>query len=81
MVFSEPTSKQKDIALANSIEDLDNTICGMFLRNDSTKIFTQESEDILKESALNRIFVEKLPFMQFKSAEVNIQGYIKCMCI
>jgi len=80
MVFSEPTKLQKDISLANSIEDLDNAICGMFLRNDSTKIFTQESEDILKESALNRIFVEKLPFMQFKSAEVNIMD-ISSRCV
>ncbi len=80
MVFSEPTNSQKDISLANSIEDLDNAICGMFLRNDSTKIFTQESEDILKESALNRIFVDKLPFMQFKSAEVNILD-ISSVCV
>lgn len=72
MVFSEPTYTQKDLALANSIEELDNTICGIFLRNDSTKIFTQEKEEILHESSLHRIFVKKLPFMQFKSAEVNI---------
>lgn len=72
MVFSEPTYTKKDLALADRIEELDNTICGIFLRNDSTKIFTQEKEEILQESSLHRIFVEKLPFMQFKSAEVNI---------
>lgn len=72
MVFSEPTYVKNDLALANRIEELDNTICGIFLRNDSTKIFTQEKEEILQESSLHRIFVEKLPFMQFKSAEVNI---------
>ncbi|MGB5866946.1 MAG: adenylate/guanylate cyclase domain-containing protein [Arcobacteraceae bacterium] len=80
MVFSEPTLKQKDSALASSIENLDNTICGIFLRNDSTKIFTQENEEVLQESSLHRIFVEKLPFMQFKSAEVNIME-ISSRCV
>lgn len=80
MVFSEPTTSQKDLALANSIEELDNTICGIFLRNDSTKIFSQENEEILQESALHRVFVETLPFLKFKSAEVNIQD-ISSRCV
>jgi adenylate cyclase len=73
MVFSEPTQTNKDLQLASSIEDLDNTICGIFLRNDSTKIFTAQSEEILRESALHRVFVQQLPFLKFKSAEVNIE--------
>lgn len=74
MVFSEPTISKKDDALANSIGELDNTICGIFLRNDSTKIFTNESEEILRESSLHRIFVKDLPFLKFKSAEVNLEN-------
>ena len=74
MVFSEPTSLIKDDFLANSIGELDNAICGIFLRNDSTKIFTSTSEEILKDSALHRIFVQDLPFLKFKSAEVNLEN-------
>lgn len=72
MVFSESTTKSKDQLLANKIEDLDNIVCGIFLRNDSTKIFNLDKEKILEESSLQRIFVQESPFLNFRDAETNI---------
>jgi adenylate cyclase len=79
MVFSETTSKAKDEALASSIEHLDNTICGFFLRNNSTKVHSNLTQEILQESALHRIFVQHAPFIPFLHAELNIPEILE-MC-
>jgi adenylate cyclase len=79
MVFSEATSKAKDEALASSIEHLDNTICGFFLRNNSTKVHSNLTQEILQESALHRIFVQHAPFIPFLHAELNIPEILE-MC-
>ena len=72
MVFSETSVPEKDMALADTIADIDNTICGFFLRNDATENLDLEMKERLSESALERIFVKKLPFVETSFAEINI---------
>ena len=72
MVFSEPTQKQKDLALADAIFDLNDVICGFFLRHDSTKIQDEFLLDLLVDSALHRVFLETAPFLVYDHVEVNI---------
>lgn len=72
MVFSETSDLEKDVLLGDTIADLDNTICGFFLRNDATENLTLETKEVLSESSLERIFVRHLPFVETTFAEVNI---------
>ncbi len=72
MVFSEQTNLKSDEALANSISELDNTICGFFLRNNATQILNDDSKEVLLESSLERVFVENSPFIGLNYAETNI---------
>ena len=64
MVFSEPSTPQKDTILANTIADLDNTVCGFFLRNDATENLSESTKEALSESSLERLFVKRLPFVE-----------------
>ena len=72
MVFSETSSPEKDAVLADTIADLDNTVCGFFLRNDATENLNEETKEVLSESSLERLFVKHLPFVETTFAEVNI---------
>lgn len=72
MVFSEVSDPQKDTDLADTIADLDNTICGFFLRNDATENLNDMTKEVLSESSLERLFVKHLPFVETTFAEVNI---------
>jgi adenylate cyclase len=53
MIFSEPTSQMQDLALAESISNLNSSVCGFFLRNSSTQIITDEELEILSDSSLD----------------------------
>lgn len=72
MVFSESSVPEKDTILADTIADLDNTICGFFLRNDATENLNEMTKEVLSESSLERLFVKQLPFVETTFAEVNI---------
>lgn len=72
MVFSETSDPGKDTILSDTIADLDNTVCGFFLRNDATENLTDETKEVLSESSLERLFVKHLPFVETTFAEVNI---------
>ncbi len=72
MVFSETSQAQKDTLLADTITDLDNTVCGFFLRNDATENLSETTKEMLSESSLERLFVKHLPFVETTFAEVNI---------
>lgn len=76
MVFSEKTIKLKDEFLASTLEELDNTICGFFLRNDATQTLDQDSIDTLSESSLERIFTKTIPFVETSYAEINIPSIL-----
>ena len=53
MIFSEYTTSQEDAALADSIAGLQNSVCGFFLRHDSTQEIEAEALDILVDSSLD----------------------------
>jgi len=77
MIFSEPTTKKEDGALAESISSLNSSVCGFFLRDKSTQTITQEELDILGDSSLDllqsQISQYKKPqFISAEFAEMNI---------
>ncbi len=77
MIFSEPTEKSKDQKLAQSIDSLQNSVCGFFLRNGATQRHNQYELDILNDSALDylqsQVSGNKNPhFFGADSAELNI---------
>ena len=77
MIFSENTTEEKDAALASSLGGLQNSVCGFFLRHDSTQNITQEQEDVLSGSTLDllqsQIATYKDPkFVSAEFAEMNI---------
>ncbi len=77
MIFSEPTSKSSDQALSSSIENLNASVCGFFLRQTSTQFIPEEELDILDDSALDLLQsqISKYNNPQFVSApfaEINI---------
>ena len=56
MVFSEPT--ENDTALAQSLEEQDNSLCGFFLRHESTAPISDEQIELLSDSSLQRLSSE-----------------------
>jgi adenylate cyclase len=77
MIFSESTTEQKDNELATSIAGLKNSVCGFFLRHDSTQNITQDQEESLSGSTLDllqsQIATFKNPkFISAEYAEMNI---------
>lgn len=77
MIFSENTTQQKDTALASSIAGLQNSVCGFFLRHNSTQNISQEQEDTLSNSTLDllqsQIAINHDPkFISAEYAEMNI---------
>ncbi len=71
MVFSERTEKENDIYLASVLENLNNVICGFFIRKKATENPPEEVLDILSDSALFRI-PDVVPFPNVDFIEVNI---------
>jgi len=53
MIFSEPTTIKKDEILEESLANLNNSVCGFFLRHNSTQIISDDAKDILSDSALD----------------------------
>jgi adenylate cyclase len=77
MIFSETTTSKADNDLANTISSLNNSVCGFFLRKNSTQDVTDEELDILQDSSLDllqsQISQYKNPiFISSKYAELNI---------
>ncbi len=76
MIFSEPTSEQKDEALSEALSSLNASVCGFFLRKTATQDVTEEEIDILSDSTLDmlqsQIKNNKPTFIKADFAEVNI---------
>jgi len=53
MIFSEPTSEEQDAILADSLANLNASVCGFFLRHNSTQIVTDDELDVLSDSSLD----------------------------
>jgi len=77
MIFSEPTSKEQDMALAESIAGLNSSVCGFFLRHTSTQEISDEVLEILSDSSLDMLQAQiaeykNPPFISASYAEMNI---------
>jgi len=71
MVFSEPTNLSADEFLAKTIEEMNNVVCGFFVRLRSTQKVSQDIIDIMSDSALMNV-PEVVPFPMAKYIEPNI---------
>ncbi|WP_457568294.1 CHASE2 domain-containing protein [Desulfurobacterium sp.] len=71
IVFSEKTSDADDTALAEAIAELNNVVCGFFLRVNATENPDDEALDVLSDSALVRV-PEKLSVPSYSFAEINV---------
>ena len=71
MIFSEPTDVEKDDILGESLANLNNSVCGFFLRHNSTQTITDEELEYLSDSSLDQLqnTVAKFGDPQFPSAE------------
>ncbi|WP_345980364.1 adenylate/guanylate cyclase domain-containing protein [Sulfurimonas sp. HSL3-2] len=77
MIFSEPTTKKKDMVLADSIATLNNSVCGFFLRQNATQKITQAQENVLSDSSLDLLQSQiasfgNPKFVSADNAEMNI---------
>jgi adenylate cyclase len=77
MIFSEPTSQEQDLALADSLSGLNSSVCGFFIRDKSTQQISDEELEILEDSSLDllqsQISEFKTPlFVSAPFAEMNI---------
>ncbi|MFT7860402.1 MAG: adenylate/guanylate cyclase domain-containing protein [Sulfurimonas sp.] len=73
IVFSETT--QSDQKLADSFNGLNNSVCGFFLRKNSTQVLTPTQRDLLQNSTLDLLqskLKESNKFFQADFAEVSI---------
>jgi len=77
MIFSEPTSENQDTALAESISSLNASVCGFFLRHNSTQLIGDDELEVLGDSSLDllqsQISQHNNPqFISAANAEMNI---------
>ena len=82
MIFSEKTRPSSDAALSSSIENLNASVCGFFLRQTSTQFIPEEELDILDDSSLDLLQSQISTFNnpQFVSApfaELNIGSILE----
>ncbi len=82
MIFSEPTSEEEDNALAESISGLNSSVCGFFLRHNSTQTITDSELEALSDSSLDllqsQVQEHKNPsFISAPYAEMNILPILK----
>ncbi len=78
MIFSEPTSPEEDSLLGDAIVAQQNSVCGFFLRHQSTQMISALQEELLYDSALDllqsQVLQEKEPaFVHALHAEINIE--------
>ena len=74
MVFSEPT--QNDEQLALSLEEQDNSLCGFFLRHQSSQPISSSQIEVLSDSSLERLASElgdEKVFIEGNEAEINVE--------
>jgi len=82
MIFSEPTSHSSEYALAKSLSNLNASVCGFFLRHNSTQVLDEEALELLSDSSLDLLdsqISEHLEprFASAPYAEINILPILK----
>ncbi len=78
MIFSEPTTADDDTALADMIASQQNSVCGFFLRHNSTQQISPLHKALLYDSALDRLqsdvsIFQNPHFVHTPYAEMNIE--------
>ena len=74
MVFSEPT--EEDSLLAKSLEKQNNSLCGFFLRENSSSSLSDVQLDVISDSSLERLSTQlgkEKVFVEGKEAEINVE--------
>lgn len=74
MVFSEPTLN--DTELARSLEEQDNSLCGFFLRHQSSAPISSSHIEVLSDSSLERLssqLGDEKVFIEANEAEINVE--------
>ena len=66
MIFSEPTTDKQDTILTDALSDLKSSVCGFFLRKNSTQNISDEELEILEDSSLDLL---QSQISEFKSPE------------
>lgn len=77
MVFSEPTKNDK--ALAQSLENQNNSLCGFFLRQQASQKPSDTQLDLLSDSSLDRLASQigsRRTFIEAEEAEVNVEAIL-----
>lgn len=82
MIFSEPTSQEEDSALAETISNLNASVCGFFLREKATQDIGQDELGHLEYSSLDLLQSQisefkKPQFVSAPFAEMNILPIMK----
>ncbi len=82
MIFSETTTNKEDSVLAESISGLNNSVCGFFLRHNSTQRTSDSELEVLGDSSLDllqsQVQEHKNPFfVSAPYAEINILPILK----
>ena len=77
MIFSEPTTQEQDNILSDSISNLNASVCGFFLRHNSTQKVKEDELEILSDSSLDLLQSQitqyhKPQFISAPHAEINI---------
>jgi adenylate cyclase len=77
MIFSEPTSENDDSILGESLANMQNSVCGFFLRDNSTQNISEGELEILADSSLDLLQSQisefhKPQFISAPFAEMNI---------
>ena len=77
MIFSEPSTQSQDDALADSLANLNASVCGFFLRHNATQKIGEDELDILGDSSLDLLHSQvsefnNPTFISAKHAEMNI---------
>ena len=74
IVFSEPSSAEEDISLADAISENDNVILGFFFRKSASSVLSEESVAYLEDAAIVRYkqHSKTVGLTEFPFAEANI---------
>ncbi len=83
MIFSEETNSFSDQKLASSLSSLPASVCGFFLRKKATQNISVYQEEMLVDSALDRLLSQKSEhndkqiFAEAKYTEMNIEPILE----
>ncbi|MEA3227616.1 MAG: adenylate/guanylate cyclase domain-containing protein [Campylobacterota bacterium] len=81
MIFSEPTTDQRDEILGESLAGLNSSVCGFFLRNNSTQSISDDAMEVLSDSSLDLLQsqIDQYSTPKFTSSEYAEMNIVSIM--